>query len=135
MTSEQAARLIVYARSQGRCEVCTRPADSVHHRNKQGRLWDPSNLLHLCGDGTRWCHAWIEQNPTHAIALGLWVPRHLPPETVPAYCHPTMFWRSWWMLDDDGCWVWAGDPPPDHPATPARQAAVLSLTTTRNLAA
>lgn len=72
--SEQAGRAYVYARSQGRCEVCgIHGAHTFHHRLKkgQGGTWAPSNGLHVCGDGTRFCHGWIEANPAHAMLLGL----------------------------------------------------------------
>ena len=105
--SEQAARAIVYARSQGRCEVCGNySAQSVHHRMKEGRPWEPANLLHICGDGTRGCHGWIENHPTHAQALGLWLRRGVDFTVWPAWLHPTMWWRGWWLLDNDGCWSW-----------------------------
>lgn len=104
--NETQARAIVYARSMRRCEVCGREAASVHHRNKQGRLWEPANLLSLCGDGTRFCHGWIEAHPTYAMALGLWVPREVNPAAVPAYVKPAQFHRDWWWLDGDGCWTW-----------------------------
>ena len=106
MTSEQAGRAIVYARSQRRCEVCQRPAESVHHRMKAGRPWDPANLLSLCGDGVARCHGWLENHPTHAIALGLWLPRGADPTIWPAWLHPTMWTRGWWQPDNDGCWTW-----------------------------
>lgn len=134
--TEAAGRSIVYARSQGRCEVCTRPAHSVHHRVKrgQGGTWDPTNLLHVCGDGTRYCHGWVEANPAHAVALGLWVRTGDDPARVPAYLHPTTLWRAWWFADDEGCWTWADDtPPPAHPLTPARLDAVRAITLGRSL--
>lgn len=118
--NEQACRVIVYQRSQGRCEVCGRPAESVHHRNKQGRVWTPDNTLHLCGDGTRFCHGWLEAHPDYAIALGLWVPRAIDPATRPAYCWPTMFRPDWWFPQPDGCWGFTD--PPDHDYADALQA-------------
>lgn len=129
--NEDRARAIVYARSMRRCEVCGREAESVHHRNKQGRVWEPANLLHLCGDGTRYCHGWIEANPQHALALGLWVPREVSPAAVPAYVKPAMFQRDWWWLDGDGCWTWCWERAM-HPDPPAHvQAALRALTASR----
>ena len=107
---EAKAREIVRLRSGGRCEavvpgVCLGQAQSVHHRRKPGRLWNPSNLLHLCGDGTIGCHGWIEAHPELAHAEGLWLFAGEDPESTS--CH--MRWenaRSWWFLDDDGCFTW-----------------------------
>lgn len=129
--SEAVGRAIVYERSQRRCEVCTRPAESVHHRMKDGRPWDPANLLSLCGDGTRRCHAWIEQHPRHAMLLGLWIPRGATYLNIPAYLSPAMWWRAWWIPDNDGCWTYADQPPADHPDTPARLEAIAALTAAR----
>ena len=127
--SEAACRAIVYERSQRTCEVCGRAAASVHHRNKQGRHWTPGNTLSLCGDGVRFCHGWIEANPAHAMALGLWVPRAVDPLTVPMYVKPAMFLRGWWYAADDGTWTWLDD---HAPATDQdRAAAVRALTVAR----
>lgn len=134
--SEQAARALVYARSAGRCEVCGRSADSYHHRQKrsQGGTWAPANGLHVCGDGTRYCHGWIEAHPTDAMLLGLWVPREVDPATVPAYVKPRQFLRAWWWLDDLACFTFADTaPPPDHPDTPARLRAMRALALARDL--
>lgn len=110
--AEQRGRAIVYARSGGRCELCTRQAESVHHRVKrsQGGTWEPANLLHLCGDGTRRCHAWIEAHPTFSLELGLWLRAGTDPTTVPAWHKPLMFTRDWWLLDNDGCLTMAEAP-------------------------
>lgn len=132
--SEQAGRAIVYARSQRLCEVCSRPAASVHHRVKkgQGGQWDPANLLSLCGDGTRFCHGWIEGHPREALLLGLWVRAGIGPGTVPVWCSPAALPRGWWTLHSDGTLTWHLDrnhltPPPDITA------ALTSLTTARQI--
>lgn len=130
--SEANGRAVVYARSGGLCEVCRRPAASVHHRVKrgQGGTWNPANLLHLCGDGTMWCHGWIEGHPQHALALGLWLLNGTDPLTRPAYLHPWMWWRGWWFLHEDGCVEWT-EPAPEPavlgPAIAALTAARLTL--------
>lgn len=57
--SEGRTRDLVRARSGGWCERCgERRAETMHHRRfrSQGGPWTPSNILHLCGDGTRLCH-------------------------------------------------------------------------------
>lgn len=108
--SEAKVREIVRTRSGGKCEavvpgVCLGLAQSMHHRRKPGRVWQPSNLLHLCGDGTIGCHGWIEANPELAHYDGLWLFAGEAPLTTS--CH--MRWenqRSWWFLDDDGCFTW-----------------------------
>jgi hypothetical protein len=104
--SENHCRDIVAQRSGGQCEaaidhVCTRTASSMHHRRKAGRVWAPSNVLHLCGSGTTGCHGWIEAHPEAAHALGLWLWNHEDPATWSV----KMRWesmRSWWFLDDEG---------------------------------
>ena len=129
--TEQAGRAIVYARSQGRCELCGRAADTFHHRVKrsQGGTWDPANGLHVCGDGTRYCHGWIEAHPAHAMALGLWLPRGTNPAAWPAWLRPTMWWRGWWYADNDGCWTWDASrslhPTPPEEVTAAYRALVI----------
>lgn len=126
--SEAAGRAVVYQRSMGRCEVCTRPAATFHHRVKrgQGGSWAPSNGLHLCGDGTRYCHGWIEGNPRHAMALGLWLRAGSVPADWPLYCRPALFHRGWWQMDDDGCWRFT-DPPADWNLRPEVAAALTAL--------
>lgn len=120
--SEHRARALVDERSQGgRCELCGRLGRNVHHRMKQGRPWHGANLLRLCGSGTTGCHgAFIEANPEHAKALGLWVPRTHDPRLVPMFCKPVLFWLGWWYADDDGMWIPAHvDPTPEQVAAEA----------------
>lgn len=108
---EARARAIVAERSGGRCEaviegVCLGRAHSMHHRRKPGRLWNPSNLLHLCGDGTRGCHGWIEAHPTKANELGLWL---MNGDGMPSEVSVQMRWeslKSWFVLDDEGSLEW-----------------------------
>jgi hypothetical protein len=53
----------------------------MHHRRfrSQGGPWTPSNILHLCGDGTRGCHGRITKpdgwRPVFEF-LGWIVPSH-----------------------------------------------------------
>lgn len=70
-------RPVIAARSGGRCEiripgVCEGKARSIHHRKPrgQGGTNDPSNLLHLDGDGVAGCHGWIERNRKIAYRMG-----------------------------------------------------------------
>lgn len=107
---EAKARDIVAQRSGGRCEVvipnvCLGVAASVHHRRKEGRAWNPGNLLHVCGDGTIGCHGWIEAHPAKAMEQGLWLRTGESPADTSAH----MRWedqRSWWFLDDEGLLHW-----------------------------
>ncbi|MFY2788489.1 HNH endonuclease [Rhodococcus sp. MALMAid1271] len=75
--NERTARVAVYNRSQGLCEVgvpgyCIGVGQSVHHRKNrsQGGTWDVVNLLHTCGDGVRHCHGWITAHPKAAHRAG-----------------------------------------------------------------
>lgn len=107
---EARARAIVTARSGGRCEaavenVCMGQAQSVHHRRKPGRLWNPSNLLHVCGDGTIGCHGWIEAHPERANEDGLWLFAGEDPAETAAHIRWENL-RSWYLLDDEGLLIW-----------------------------
>ncbi len=96
---ERNARKVVKARSEGRCERCqTAPGQSMHHRRKAGRVWSPENLLHLCGDGTRGCHGWIEANPLKAQQQGWWVLSHKDPAKTPVH----LAGRGYVFLNADG---------------------------------
>lgn len=129
--SEGNGRLVVYARSQGHCEVCTRPASEWHHRvnRSQGGTWSPANGLHLC----RWCHQWVTERRTHALSLGLALPNAADPTIWPAYLSPTMWWRGWWFLDPEGCWRYDADRS-THDSPPADVSdAIARLTLDRRL--
>jgi hypothetical protein len=65
--NETKCRAIVRERSGEICEICAeRRADTMHHRRKRSQHgpWTPSNVLHLCGDGTRGCHGRITDTRT-----------------------------------------------------------------------
>ncbi|MFL5865262.1 MAG: hypothetical protein ACJ780_31595 [Solirubrobacteraceae bacterium] len=113
--AEQRARQLVNARAGGMCEaaipnVCLGAQHSVHHRRKRryaDTRWDTSNLLALCGDGTRGCHGQIEANPTWASLQGYWLWEYEHPLAMPVLIR----WanqRSWWLLDDEGSMSWNG---------------------------
>lgn len=98
--AEKHGKDVVRARSGGLCEACgMRRAESVHHRKNrsQGGTWDPSNLMHLCGDGTRGCHGWIGDFPDRARDLGWSVKR----DRVSAE-RAVRRRGSWVLLADDG---------------------------------
>ena len=136
--SEEAGRHIVTQRSGGRCEaavpgICMGAAQSVHHRIKrsQGGTWAPSNLLHVCGDGTIGCHGWIEHHPAKAREHGLDLPAGA--DTTTETCH--MRWEchyGWWFIDNEGMVLfddcelervqlsWAAVPPSTFHVKPSR---------------
>lgn len=104
------AYTIVRERSGGRCEaaienVCLGTHDTTHHRRKVGRIHTPSNLLAVCGDGTRGCHGWLEAHPNRAMSEGLSVSNYDDPAQISAH----MRWenvRSWFVLEEDGTLEW-----------------------------
>lgn len=73
--NETTCRAIVLRRSgfgdaaMSRCERCgSSEQGSMQHivKRSQGGGWTPSNIVRLCGDGTRGCHGWAEANPRDA---------------------------------------------------------------------
>jgi hypothetical protein len=87
---EKNGREAVKLRSGGVCEagirgVCLGHGHTVHHRKNrsQGGTWAPSNLLHLCGDGTRGCHGWITEHPATSYIRGWSVRGFRDPNEVP----------------------------------------------------
>ncbi len=81
----KATRRLLWTRSGGLCERCGRPAESVHHRVKEGQggRWCGSNCVEACGDGTRGCHGWAEHEPNAAHAEGWHVRWWENPAKVP----------------------------------------------------
>ena len=105
---ERECRALVAERSGGMCEVrwqgvCTWTADSMHHRRKRshGGLWDPSNILHVCGDGTRGCHGKIEANPATSRSKGYWLYSGQDPAETKVFMHFRGY-AGWYSLDDFG---------------------------------
>ena len=101
---EKRGRGIAKERSNGLCEVhisgvCTGVGQTVHHRKNrsQGGTWAPSNLLHLCGDGTRGCHGWITLNPLKSRDKGWSVRRCAEPSE-----ERLLTWQGWVLFADDG---------------------------------
>ena len=65
------------------CERCgIGAAQSFHHRVKRshGGPWACDNIVHVCGDGVRGCHGWIESHPNLAEEEGF----HVRPWKDPA---------------------------------------------------
>lgn len=114
--NEGLCRKLVAERSGGLCEArldggnswqCLGVGQSFHHRKKrsQGGLWVPSNILHLCGDGTVGCHGYIEANPAMGRRWHLWLYAGQDSLTTPA----RLCWRGkkdWYSLDDEGGITW-----------------------------
>lgn len=114
--NENKCRIVVSERSSGFCEArlvgqhayrCLGMAQTMHHRRKrsQGGEWRPSNILHVCGDGTRGCHGYIEANPAMARKYGLWLFAGQHPVSSPA----KVAFRgtsAWYLLDDEGNMTW-----------------------------
>ncbi|HEY8590216.1 MAG TPA: HNH endonuclease signature motif containing protein [Naasia sp.] len=95
--SEDVARRLVHARSEGLCERCGSAwATDWHHRQNrsQGGVWCPSNGLDLC----RSCHADIGQFPTPAYVAGFLVRRFAIPANQPVRLHL----HGWSLLNRDG---------------------------------
>lgn len=98
---EPQARKLVYARSQGRCEICdAREATNFHHRQSHGRIWTPQNGLHLCGSGTTGCHGWVTEHPRISRDLG-WMVSNFLPTTAPGET-PALVCGRWCVLLRDG---------------------------------
>lgn len=106
--SESMARELVYGRSSHWCEVrregtCLGVAGNWHHRKSAGRVWTPSNGLHLCGSGTTGCHGWITEHPADAYKNGWMVRSSADPALAPVYAwRPHATGPQWLLLDDYG---------------------------------
>lgn len=104
--NETKCRAIVKERSEGRCERCSiRPAETMHHRRfrSQRGPWVPSNILHLCGDGTRLCHGVLTNTNgkrSEFEAAGWIVPSYADWAETPVLRHGEFV-----RLDDLGGWT------------------------------
>ena len=99
--NEKQARALVYERSGGVCEVCSRArGTNWHHRQNQGQggTWCPSNGLHVCGSGTTGCHGRITTHPAAAREQGWAVPSWADPATTPVW----LARQGWAYLAADG---------------------------------
>lgn len=93
----QAMKDALWARADGRCEVCGTPIRgdfSRHHRLPRGRggINCLSNLLLLCGHATSpdGCHATIESQRTVAYGFGWLVRTGQAPADEPALVRGTL---------------------------------------------
>jgi hypothetical protein len=66
-------------------------------KRSQGGKWTPTNIVYLCGDGTRGCHGWAEANPNLAREEGF-ARRSTDPQDKPIR-HG--LW-GWVVLTEDG---------------------------------
>lgn len=98
-----------------RCERCgvivhsddgVQAVKSLHHRRKRSqmpkwRLWEVSNCVLLCGDGTTGCHGWVENHPDAAAEEGFHVRSWQEPREV-----PVKLWHlgKKVLLNDEGGW-------------------------------
>lgn len=106
---QEAARIIVRARDDFRCQMCGRIFAlrelSVHHRLNRGRggsavLERPSILLTVCGDGVRGDHGKVTENPEWARSIGWLLPRNNP--DIDPTTEPILLYDGWFLLADDG---------------------------------
>jgi hypothetical protein len=105
--SIKTARDLVYERSGGMCEiaipgVCFGRAGNWHHRKSAGRVWTPSNGLHLCGSGTTGCHGWVTDHPNAANDRGWLLRSRQQPRLEPAVITPQ---GRWCYLTETGLYV------------------------------
>lgn len=109
----EAARTLVRARDEQRCQMCGRwlwesGSYSVHHRLNRGRggsalLERASILIHLCGDGVLGCHGWVTNHPEAAAQTGWLLPRNNP--DIDPTREPILTFEGWRILDDQGGWT------------------------------
>lgn len=100
---ESRTRALVAERSGGWCEICgVMRAESVHHRRKrsQGGPWSASNCVHVCGDGVRGCHGWVEHHPHAAHEKGFHLEHGEKPAETPIISG--LHGRVPVLLSDDG---------------------------------
>lgn len=70
--------------------VCLGRATNTHHRrprqmggSRDPVVEDPANHLHLCGDGVRGCHGYVESHRAEAYEKGWLVHSWEDPREVP----------------------------------------------------
>lgn len=102
--NEKDCRGIVKIRSDGWCEICgEQRAETMHHRlTRKFGPWSPSNIVHLCGDGTRGCHGRVTNTRTEFFEDGFGWLIHTWEKRVPSEI-PFEHWQ--WgavLLDDAG---------------------------------
>lgn len=100
-------RELVRNRFGGRCCRCGKDGATIQHRIPRGLGGTknpatnyPSNLLWVCGDGTRGCHGHMESYRIEARDNG-WLVRH---GTDPRAVAVLLWDGRRVLLDDDGGW-------------------------------
>src|ERR1700760_2206091 len=85
----------------GRVAVAgTSPDPPRDGRQPRHELNLPSNLITLCGTGTKGCRGWVEAHPVEARESGWRLARGANPATMPV----RTFDAVWLLLHDDGGW-------------------------------
>lgn len=98
--NEKDCRDIVAQRSDGVCEICgSARAATMHHRlTRRFGKWRPSNIVHLCGDGTTGCHGRVTNTRTeyydHGWLIRTWDFRS--PDEI-----PFLHWQWGFVLLDE----------------------------------
>lgn len=98
---ERQTRKVVRERSGDRCERCGAPATNMSHRKpvSQGGKWEPSNILHVCGQGNlTGCHAWVHEDRDGVASRSGWSLKSWQDPAVEPVTYPD----GVWLLDDEG---------------------------------
>jgi len=106
--NEKDCREIVRERADGCCEICgERRGDTMHHRlTRKFGPWSPSNIVFLCGDGSRFCHGMVTNTRNEYYDKG-WLIRTWDKRT-PAEI-PFLQWQWGFVrLDDHGDYLMKG---------------------------
>ena len=99
--NERTTREAVRIRSGEICEICHRQrATNMHHRKRAGRVWTPSNVLHLCGSGTSGCHGMVTD--TNGRAAEFKANGWIVPSWEDPFETPVRMWNGMYYLDDEG---------------------------------
>ena len=99
---ERRTRKVVRARSGDLCERCGAPGTNMSHRKpvSQGGLWEPANLIHLCGMGNAsGCHGWVHADPDGIASATGWSLKSWQDPAVESVLYPD---GTRWLLRDDG---------------------------------
>ena len=94
-------RTLIYARADGRCEVCGLVGPSqIHHRQPRGMGGSGQTATRSAANGIAVhadCHRRIELNRAKSYLLGHLVHKWDDPEII-----PVRLWDGLWVLTSDG---------------------------------